>query len=171
MSKHKLSNANQKRYFARFYLEAIENAEKDESVLNRKALVAAHQESCLFHLVSAYRCFVWEVAHTYNESFNQSMQLKDLIEQSRAQGKSLGELERLYDLENSDNSWLQRMLSLWQRINELDPDQSSQKKEAANLNAIEVRTFMEIDEFTQLSDWYDKLSLLIEEIRELLVEW
>ncbi|MCG8535506.1 MAG: hypothetical protein MI808_10460, partial [Pseudomonadales bacterium] len=70
MAKHQLSNANQKRYFARFYLEAIEKLDKDETVINRKALLAAHQQSCLFHLVGAYQCFLWEVANTYDENYN-----------------------------------------------------------------------------------------------------
>ena len=171
MAKHQLSNANQKRYFARFYLEAIEKLDKDETVINRKALLAAHQQSCLFHLVGAYQCFLWEVANTYDENYNAQMSLQALVQRGRENGKTLAELERILELEHAKGSWLNRMMALWQRISEVDPTQTGEKKEAANLNAIEVRTFTELDEFTQLSDWYNNLSELIEEIRELLVEW
>lgn len=171
MSKHKISSASQKSYFARFYLEAIENTEKDESLLNRKALTAAHQQSCLFFLVGAYRSFLWEVANTYDESYRADMSLEQLIQSARKKGKTLGELERIYNLESTPQSWLSRMITLWQKINELDPDKTSSQKGSANLNAIEVRVITDFDEFTQLYDWYDNLTCLIEEIRELLVEW
>ena len=171
MSKHVLSNANQKCYFARFYLEAIENTSKDATVLNRKALLAAHQESCLFHLVSGYYSFVWEVANTYDEEFSAGMSVSQLLESAADKDKSLPELERLLGLEKSSGSWLNRMLSLWHKVTTLDPAAASAAKESANLNAIEVRVITEFDEFTQLDDWYDNLTGLIEEIRSLLVEW
>ena len=63
------------------------------------------------------------------------------------------------------------MMKMWERINAVDPDATTQAKETMNLNAIEVRVVSETDEFTQLHDWYENLSSLIEEIRQLLSEW
>ncbi|RLT88794.1 MULTISPECIES: DUF6586 family protein [unclassified Ketobacter] len=171
MAKHKLSQSNQKRYFARFYLEAIENTENDESILNRKALLMAHRQSCLFHLVGAYRAFIWEVANTYDESYVATQSLQELLLQARANGKVVTELERVYELESTSGSWLQAMMKMWERINAVDPDATTQAKETMNLNAIEVRVVSETDDFTQLHDWYENLSSLIEEIRQLLSEW
>lgn len=171
MAKHKLSSANQKRYFASFYLELIENVKNNDDVLNKKALLAAHQQTCLFHLVSAYNAFLWEVANTYDEDFNASMTLFQLLENGRLQGKSMAELERIFHLESQAGSWLNQMLKLWNKIIDVNPAAHSKAKEAQNLNAIEVRVMMEDDEFMQLSDWYKNLAKLIEEVRELLVEW
>ena len=171
MSKHRLSKANQKCYFARFYLEAIENIGNDEAVINRKALLAAHQESCLFHLVNAYSGLVWEVANTYDLEFQNGVTVKEVLDSAQSRGVTLPELERFLNLETTPNSWLNRMLSSWMKVSALDPAVNAVEKETQNHNAIEVRVFTESDEFTQLSDWYDNLTALIEEIRTLLVEW
>jgi len=171
MAKHILSGSNQKRYFARFYLEAIENMEQDESVINRKALLAAHRESCLFHLVGAYRCFIWEVANTYDEIYDGSTALGAFLQQASDRGKSISELQRVYQLESNQGSWLNDMMRVWQQINQVNPQANSTPKEAVNLNAIEVRVMTDIDEFAQLHDWYNNLSTMIDEIRQLLSEW
>lgn len=171
MAKHKLSNANQKCYFARFYLEAIESIENDETIINRKALLTAHQQSCLFHLEGAYQAFIWEVANTYDEPYSAELGLQTLLERARANGKTVSELERVYELQMDKGSWLYQMQSVWQRINQVNPEATSKSKASANLNAIEVRLVEEIDEFLQLHDWYNNLSKLIEEIRQLLGEW
>ncbi|MBA57327.1 MAG: hypothetical protein CMK89_23005 [Pseudomonadales bacterium] len=171
MAKHKLSHSNQRRYFARFYLEAIEKAKEDETVINRKALLAAHQQSCLFHLMGAYQAFIWEVAQTYDENYSANQSLDALLKQAQLNGKSIPELERVLTLELAEDSWLNRMQNTWKQINEVNPDATTQTKESVNLNAIEVRVISEVDEFAQLHDWYEKLSELIEEIRQLLGEW
>lgn len=171
MAKHQLSQSNQKRYFARFYLEAIENTKNDETILNRKALLMAHQQSCLFHLVGAYRAFIWEVANTYDEAYENSQSLHGLLQLAREHGKTVTELERVYALESSAGSWLNNMMSMWQHIDNVNPEVATQAKEAVNLNAIEVRVVSDIDELAQLHDWYDNLSQLIEEIRQMLSEW
>ena len=99
MAKHTLGNANQKRYFAGFYLDAIKEIENDASVFNKKALIRAHQESCLFHLVTAYRSFIWEIANTYDEAYTSGRDLQQLLESAKENGKAIAELERLADLE------------------------------------------------------------------------
>lgn len=171
MAKHTLGNANQKRYFAQFYLDAIGQVQNDASVFNKKALIRAHQESCLFHLVSAYRSFIWEIANTYDEAFDADTDLGQLLESSRENGKTIVELERLYQLENGNNSWLFSMLECWKRITDVNPQTTSRQKSVTNLNAIEVRVFSEEDEFSQLHDWYNNLCNLIDEMRMMLGEW
>lgn len=171
MAKHKLGKTSQKLYFARFFLEAIEKAKKDEHLLNQKALLVAHQEACLFQLVSAYRGLVWEVANTYDEVFDIKMEVCDLAHVMETRGKSAGELDRLLFLEQTSNTWLNQMMGKWSVMVNLNPDATSPLKQQTNLNAIEVRVFSSEDELMQLSDWYENLSILIEEIRGLLVEW
>ena len=171
MAKHKISKANQKVYFAGFYLEAIEMTEKDERLVNRRAVVAAHRESCLFHLVGAYEGLVWEVAHTYDIPYQPGQSLQPILAAQSAAGKSVPELEQLADLLASPGSWLQRMMVAWHRIQDLDPASTTVAKAPVNLNAIEVRVSMEEDDLLQLPDWHDKLRSLIEEIRERLGEW
>ncbi len=171
MAKHKISKANQKVYFAGFYLEAIEMTEKDERLVNRKAVVAAHRESCLFHLVGAYEGLVWEVAHTYDIPYQPGQLLEPILAAQHAAGKSVPELEQLSDLVSHPGSWLQRMMVAWHRIQDLDPASTTVAKAPVNLNAIEVRVSMEEDDLLQLPDWHDKLRSLIEEIRARLGEW
>ena len=171
MAKYKPGKANQKRYFAAFYLEAIEKAEKDEHVLNRKALLAAHRESCLFHLVGAYEALIWEVANLYGETFRVGMSLTQLLEAARESGKSIPELDRLLELESHQDGWLNRMMRAWRRVQDVDPAAMTVAKAPVNLNAIEVRVVAEEDDLLQLSDWHGNLSELIEETRQTLQEW
>ncbi|RLP55510.1 MAG: hypothetical protein D6160_03640 [Ketobacter sp.] len=171
MAKHTLGNSNQKRYFAKFYLDAIGQIQADNSVFNKKALIRAHQESCLFHLVMAYQSFIWEIANTYDEDYVSGTTLKQLLESSKENGKTIAELERLYTLETQKGSWLFALLDSWNRIADVNPQATSTVKSSTNLNAIEVRVFNEADELSQLHDWYDNLCILIDEIREMLGEW
>jgi hypothetical protein len=171
MAKHKISKANQKVYFAGFYLEAIEMTEKDERLVNRKAVLAAHRESCVFHLVGAYEGLIWEVAHTYDIPWQPGQSLQPILVAQHDAGKSVPELEQLFDLLSQPGSWLQRMMAAWQRIQDLDPASTTVAKAPVNLNAIEVRVSMEEDDLLQLPDWHDKLRSLIDEIRERLAEW
>ena len=171
MAKYKIGKTNQKVYFAGFYLEALEKTEKDEQIVNRKALLAAHRESCLYHLVGAYEGLIWEVANTYDVPFAAGMALASVLEDLQRKDKAVPELEQLFELECLEGSWLNRMMHTWRRIQDLDPAATSVAKAPVNLNAIEVRISMEEDELLQLPDWHDKLRLLIDEIRQTLAEW
>ncbi|PIE42640.1 MAG: hypothetical protein CSA49_00115, partial [Gammaproteobacteria bacterium] len=64
MAKHQPGKANQKLYFVSILLEAIKVADGNEALLNKKAIIQANMEACLFHLVNAYRSFIWEICHT-----------------------------------------------------------------------------------------------------------
>lgn len=171
MAKYKPGKANQKRYFAAFYLEAIENADKDEHLLNRKALLAAHRESCLFHLMGAYEALIWEVAQSYGVTFRAGMPLQQLLTGAQEEGKSIPELDRLLQLQSQSGGWLNRMLKAWQRVQDVDPAATTVAKAPVNLNAIEVRVVAEEDDLLQLSDWHDNLRELIEETRQTMGEW
>lgn len=171
MAKYKPGKANQKRYFAAFYLEAIENADKDERLLNRKALLAAHRESCLFHLMGAYEALIWEVAQSYGVTFRAGMPLQQLLTGAQEEGKSIPELDRLLQLQSQSGGWLNGMLKAWQRVRDVDPAATTVAKAPVNLNAIEVRVVAEEDDLLQLSDWHDNLRELIEETRQTMGEW
>lgn len=171
MARHRLSKANQKRYFAAFYLEAIEKADKDERLVNRKAVLAAHRESCLFHLMGTYEALIWEVAQTYTVPFRAGMPLQQLLDDAHAAGKSIPELEQVLQLQQQSGSWLNRMVNAWQRVQDVDPATTTVAKAPVNLNAIEVRVVADEDELLQLSDWHDNLRNLIEEVRQTLGEW
>lgn len=171
MAKYKPGKANQKRYFAAFYLEAIENADKDERLLNRKALLAAHRESCLFHLMGAYEALIWEVAQSYGVTFRAGIPLQQLLTGAQEEGKSIPELDRLLQLQSQSGGWLNRMLKAWQRVQDVDPAATTVAKAPVNLNAIEVRVVAEEDDLLQLSDWHDNLRELIEETRQTMGEW
>lgn len=171
MAKHKLGKANQKLYFAGFYLEALEKAENDAQLINRKAVLAAHRESCLYHLMGAYEGLLWEIANSYDIPFQAGQSLADLLAAQQEAGRAVPELEQISSLLTRPGNWLQRMISLWQRIQDPDPATTTVAKAPVNLNAIEVRVSMEEDDLMQLPDWHDKLRSLIEEIRERLGEW
>lgn len=171
MAKHKIGKANQKVYFAGFYLEAIEMTEKDERLVNRKALLAAHRESCLYHLMGAYEGLIWEAARTYDIPYQPGEPLQPILSVQHEAGKSVPELEQMFDLQMQSGSWLQRMTTAWQRIQDPDPASTTVAKAPVNLNAIEVRVSMEEDDLLQLPDWHDKLRSLIDEIRSRLAEW
>lgn len=171
MAKHKIGKANQKIYFAGFYIEALEKVEKDEQLVNRKALIAAHRESCLFHLVGAYEGLIWEVTSTYDVTFFPGQRLDAVLAAAQQTGKSVPELDQMFELESVPGSWLNRMMILWRRLQDPDPAATTVAKAPVNLNAIEVRVSMEEDELLQLPDWHDKLRSLIDEIRQRLGEW
>lgn len=171
MAKHKLGKANQKMYFAGFYLEAIEMTEKDAQLVNRRALLAAHRESCLFHLMGAFEGLVWEIVTSHDIAYLPGQPLESILAAQQQAGSWVPELEQIFNLQSRTGSWLQRMTSAWQRIEDPDPATTTVAKAPVNLNAIEVRVSMEEDDLLQLPDWHDKLRELIDEIRERLGEW
>lgn len=171
MAKHTIGKANQKVYFAGFYIEAIEKTEKDDRLVNRRAVLAAHRESCLYHLMGAYEGLIWEIAKTYNIPYQPGQPLEPILAEQHRAGKSVPELEQLCDMQTRPGDWLQRMTAAWQRIQDPDPAATTVAKAPVNLNAIEVRVSMEEDDLLQLPDWHDKLRGLIDEIRNRLAEW
>ncbi|MCG8670336.1 MAG: hypothetical protein MI867_13040 [Pseudomonadales bacterium] len=171
MAKHQLGKSNQKLYFVSILLETINNSENNDKLLNKKAIVQANLEACLFHLESAYRCFLWEICHTYELEVVAGQSLDDVIAQSQQEGKQIQELNYFHQLEHQDGTWLNSLLKSYQRVSGLDPNANAQVQSAASFNAIEVRKVEEFETPEKIFEWHNVLKTEIENIRPTLSEW
>lgn len=171
MGKHRLSKANQKLYFAAIHLDAIKAARQDDSVMNQKALVQANMESAVFHLVSAYRGFIWELCQTHDLIPGDAMTLLQVIEQAQQEGKQIQELNHFLNLEQQADSWLNQLLAAYQRLVALDPEMHSRVESPASFNAIAVRKVEEYETPEKIFEWHKALKTEIENFRTTLSEW
>lgn len=171
MAKHKQGKANQQLYFAKLHLQAIESAERDDNLLNKKAVLTANREAAIFQLVSAYRSFLWEVAQTYDIAFLETDQLQDVSRKAKSAGLEVSELNRFDSLESDKKSWLSELLSAWDKIKSFDPKVNAVVVQPANLNSIEIIRENESEALDVLQLWLRKLYEEVASIRELLGEW
>lgn len=171
MAKHQLSKANQKLYFVSILLDAIKQAEADEKLMNKKAIVQANMEACLFHLVSAYRGFVWEICNTYDVKVDASMSVSDIQQAAAEEGKQIQELNHFMSLESAQDSWLSELLRAYEKTESLDPALTSKVESPASLNAIEVRKVEESETPEKIFQWHNILKSEIESFRPTLSEW
>lgn len=171
MAKHRLSKANQKLYFAAIHLDAVAVAEKDDSLLNQKAMVQANREAALFNLVSAYRGFIWEMCQTHDLEVDAGMTLADVMAKAAQEGKQIQELNHFAQLEKESNGWLNSMLSAYQEVIALDPQGNGKVETVASFNAIEVRKVEETESLEKIFEWHNALKSEIENFRTTLSEW
>jgi len=171
MAKHKLGKTNQKLYYAQLQLQAMERAQADDELLNKKAVMAAGREAVLYLLFSAYRSFLWELATVYNLELHDYDGLAELLEQARKAGAQVSEFSRLDQLEKNNKSWLAQMLQAWRLINKPDPAETGSAVQKANLNSIEIIKENETESLDTLKHWYTSLKQEVESIRQFLVEW
>ncbi|MDX1692959.1 MAG: DUF6586 family protein [Ketobacteraceae bacterium] len=171
MAKHRLSKANQKLYFATIHLDAIQAVQNDESVLNRKAQVQANMEAAIFHLVSAYRGFIWELCLVHDLSPGDQMALSEVIQLASKEGKQIQELNHFERLEAQSESWLAQLLSAYDKVLTLDPQTHSTEESPASFNAIAVRKIEENETPEKIFEWHNALKSEIENFRTTLSEW
>lgn len=171
MAKHRLSKANQKLYFAALHLAAIKAAEKDESVMNQKALIQANLESAVLHLVAAYRGFIWEICLPHDVSPSGQMSLLEVTQLAEREGKQIQELNHFLQLEKQSDSWLSQLFVAYDRLMSLDPDTHSRVESPASLNAIAVRKVEESETPEKIFEWHNALKSEIESFRTTLSEW
>lgn len=171
MTKHAQGKANQQLYFAKLHLQAMEDAEQNDNLLNKKAVLAANREAAIFQLVSAYKGFLWEVAQTYDLEFLETDQLLDVKNKARAKGVEVSELNRFETLESNKKSWLSELLFAWDQIKSFDPIANAVVAPSSNLNSIEIIRKNEFEALDVLQLWRQKLYEEVASIRELLGEW
>ena len=171
MAKHQLSKANQKLYFVSILLDAIKSADENEKLINKKAIIQANMEACLFHLVGAYRSFIWEICHTHDMEIDHTMSLSDVVAKSKQEGKQIQELNHFSSLESATDSWLSSLLSAYSKSVALDPKENSKVESVASFNAIEVRKVDEFENPEKIFEWHNILKSEIESFRPTLSEW
>jgi len=169
MAKHKPGKSNQKLYFAKIHIDAIREAETNDSLLNKKAVITAFRESCLFHLVSAYHAFLNEMLNTYDVVLSPMDSLADIQAQLTSQGRPSSELTRFQQLASS--GWLANMLSAWSEVQGHALEKSTSIPAAVMPGAIDVLQAEPVNEVVQLELWRNELAREIEALRSLLAEW
>lgn len=171
MAKHRLGKANQKLYFAALHLDAIKAARQDDSVMNQKAVIQANMESAVFHLMCAYRGFIWELCQTHDLMPDDQMTLPEVMALAQQEGKQIQELNHFLNLEQQAGSWLQQLLAAHQRLMTLDPETHSRIESPASFNAIAVRKVEESETPEKIFEWHNALKTEIENFRTTLSEW
>lgn len=169
MAKYKQGKSNQKLYFAKIHIDAIKDAEANDTLLNKKAVIAAFRESSLFHLVSAYHAFLNEMLNTYDVVLSPMDSLADIQAQLTSQGRPSSELERFQQLESS--GWLTDLLSAWDEVQNHALEKKPSTLKAAVSGAIDVLQAEPVNEVVQLELWRNKLASEIDALRSLLTEW
>jgi len=169
MAKHEHGKSNYKLYFAKIHIDAIRDAEINDALLNKKAVIAAFRESSLFHLVSAYHAFLNEMLNTYDVVLTPTDSLADIQAQLTSQGRPSSELARFQQLASS--GWLADMLSAWSDVQGHALEKSTSIPEAAMPDAIDVLQAQPVNEVVQLELWRNELASEIEALRSLLTEW
>lgn len=171
MARHRFGNSTQRLYFASIYLELLDSMGKDDDLLNKQAVIKAHRQSCIFQLVMGYQALLWEVATAYDIEVGSAPTLTEVTSAASQMGRPIGDLARMERLEQDSNSWLAGLLSFWSEVLNPEPPQSSLAADAGKKSEINFSTNDGFDQTLQLHDCYEKLKLLVEDMRGVLEEW
>lgn len=99
---------NQRLYFCRLHLDWFEQ-QLAQQVLARSVLEQSLGQSCLYHLVMAYRAYLAEIAHSVGLTETQLHNATELQRLLQQRDIRCGEADELMNLENVQ-SWLSELL-------------------------------------------------------------
>jgi len=169
-----ISRTNQKLYFARLHMDQLRAAESG-SGWSKHALIESFNESVLFHLASAYRAFLGEIAEVYRVAPEQAVDLAALeamLDQQGLETPEVGELKQL----SCGEAWLANMLAAYQACWTAEDREHAEHGEHHSLSEIHVVQVNpdhaeDKDVILQLDEWLNSFRALIERLRESMKEW
>ncbi len=164
MANKQRAMVNQRLYFSRLHLQWLERELASEQ-LPANIVEQALGESLLFHLQSAYRTYLLELAESYvlyPDSLERAVKLQELLAE---QGKSAAEVEQLCQLERGP-SWLSPLLSALDRSVPLSHPGSGQGIAVVHVSSADSASLLETGRRCLAG-----LSELIEQQRGQLEEW
>ncbi|OMH38725.1 DUF6586 family protein [Motiliproteus sp. MSK22-1] len=179
MSSLYVTRTNQKLGFCRLHLEQLKIAESS-SDWNKHALIESFNESVLFYLAGAYGAFLGEIADIYRldpqEVDPQSADaLNSLLTRLSNQGIEAPEVNEIAQLLDGE-TWLAALLRAYQACWRAESRRVRQPSELASQSEIHVVQVNpdyadEPQVISQLEQWLNALSELVERHRESMKEW
>jgi len=169
-----ISRTNQKLYFARLHLDQLRTAESG-SGWSKHALIESYNESVLFHLASAYRAFLGEIAEVYRVAPERATDLDALDRMLAEQGLETPEVSELKQLAAGE-AWLAQLLAAYQACWTAEDREHAQQGEHHSLSEIHVVQVNpdhaeDKEVIAQLDQWLIAFRELVERLRESMKEW
>jgi hypothetical protein len=165
MANQQRALVNQRLYFCRLHLswmqQALEQADVPAHVIEQSLA-----ESVIFHLVTAYRLYLAEVATAYScpcESLDNTQALMDLLALQQRESAEAREMQQL-----EQGGWLQELITAFHAI--LDGrSQSPGKKPAQGIPVLQVA--QQALDYDRCEAFLESFHKLIENQRSRLEEW
>lgn len=160
---------NQTLAFAKYALGGINN-ESSNDFPNRMKLRGL-QEAALFHLDSAYKAYLNELAERERVLLTQAT-LSELSQAFQQQAITSSELDEMALLCQDSSSWLFKMISANKSIHKplLPQQETASQSEIAIKDLVKESTLEEQLE-TQLQGWFEQLRAMIQRHRSNAQEW
>jgi len=158
MSSNWRAQVNQKLYFAQLLL--------DDASTQSSAAQTALLEGAVFHLATAYRLYLKEIAHSQSHSTDAIDAISARRELAK-KGFVCQELEGLVRLEES-GSWPARLLAIYREVTGEVAKMASSKASASMIAVADVTDSLDAEVCRQ---WLRQFQVLIESQREAAQEW
>lgn len=160
---------NQTLAFAQYALVDINN-ESSNDIPNRMKLRGL-QEAALFHLDSAYKAYLNELAERERVLLTQAT-LSELSKAFQQQAIYSSELDEMELLCQDSSSWLFRLMSANNSIHKpLPPLQEIASQSEITIKDLAKESTLEEQLETQLQDWFEQLRAMIQRHRSNAQEW
>lgn len=169
-----LARTNQKLSFTRIHLDQLKTAQEDSS-WNKHALIESYNESVLFHLASTYDAFLREIAERYSLNAETLQGYRSLAVEMETTGVESPELKELSVLENDDTSWLHKLLAAYEACwHGSDVKRAvTETSSVSEIHVLQVNPDHAEDGaiIKEYEGWLEKMSDLVERLREGMQEW
>lgn len=175
MSNIYLVRTNQKINFARIHVDALTVAQ-DSTKWSKHNEIESYNESILFHLASGYASFLREVAEKYSFDTSKVNTLADLETLLEASGQESPERSELSNLEQSEVSWLHKMLAAYNACWKALDNHSTVASDTVSISEIHVVQINpnhaeDSDILAEYKLWLNEFRSLVERLRSDMQEW
>lgn len=154
------ARVNQKLYFARLTLDQAQAA----TCANTRAALL---QAALFHLVTAYRLYLGEIAAAYRHPLDRTDSASAAQQAWVQDGRHCPELSELATLEQRGD-WPARLLAAYAAAAEVAGTAVSAAPASAGIALVDITGAVELDE---CRSWLAALQALLAQQRERLQEW
>lgn len=163
MSNSQRAAVNERLYFCRIHLDSLRREIEREQV-PRLTLEAAFAESILLHMRQAYYAYLAEIAEAYNVSSVSFTGAGPLIAALGADASCSAEAQECLNLE-AEADWLAAILAIDHSVLQ---QRSPVQQQSPDLLTSHVDVTTGI---TELENYFNSLSALVENQRQRLEEW
>ncbi|SFG61473.1 DUF6586 family protein [Neptunomonas qingdaonensis] len=175
MSNVYLVRTNQKINFARIHLDALTVAQSSTK-WSKHNEIESYNESILFHLASGYASFLREVAERYSFDTSKVSRLADLESMFEESGQESPERSELSILEQSEVSWLHKMLAAYDACWKAMDNHSTVASDTVSISEIHVvqvnpNHAEDGDILAEYKLWLNEFRSLVERLRSDMQEW
>ena len=157
---------NQRLYYCRLHLKWMQQV-LEQGEIAKKVIEQSFAESTLFHLVTAYQCYLAEIATAYGspcEHLEDVETLEQLLSQQQLESAEAREIAEL-----AEGGWLKDLLTAYGSISTASVTAKSPLNHPEAIPAVQLEQSSK--GFEQCRLLLDSLQGLIENQRDRLEEW